>query len=303
MSEKLIVPEFLQQSARDELSALGNLGELWVGPQLPHAIQDGEHLVWEWNELDTVIYTRFNQGKGSYARIPRLELTNIHLPRYGDITKGEPETVGSPTYEVITSQSVDLFPEDSTKLSLTDTFTDTVSELEATKLAIQNSAKIRFGATATPAGAEFTSQITNELTKQSTTTTTHTSTVGTEVTVVNKESKPFKVRLEANRTITKVRYSAVIDCELDYTITWVPFQRPATVVGATWGSVAQFWSSMAGKEPSSVGYFPGPNPRSISDKARSNPQSRPPRRIIKLPYTVEFDHAVVSDVHQVREPI
>lgn len=302
-NERLIIPEVLQQSARDILYRLGNLGEVWVGPEVPHTVQDGEHLLWEWDERDAVTYTRVNQGKGSYARIPRLELTNIRVPKYGDIVKGDVVPEGEPVRETRVSQSVDLYPGDSTKLSLTDNFTQTNSELESTVTAIQNSAKLRLGATTTPVGAELTTQLTDTFTQQNTSTDSHGETVASDVTVVNNTDKPFKVHLEAQRVVQKVRYSATIDAELDFNITWVPFQRPATVVGAQWGSLEQFYSSMAGLEPSSVGYFPGPRSRSISDLARQNPQSRPPRRIIKLPYVVEFDHATFVNVHQVREAL
>ena len=307
MTQQLIVPEALQQTARDILWRLGNLGEQWFAAGINKFVQDGEHLEYSWDERENVVYWRSGQGRDkANGRYPELELRHVHVPKFGEIYKGESRPVGVPQKETKVSQSVDLYPGDSTKLSISDSFTDTVSEVEATKIAIQNAAKLRFGATTTPVGAELSSQVTNELSKQSTTTSTHTSTIASDVTVVNNTDKPFRVHLEAVRTSQKVQYDAMIDAAFDFVIVWRPWQagfkvRVEGLREATWGSLEQFYSSMAGLEPSSVGNLSGWY--SLSDRARGNPQGRPAPRILKLPYTVEYDDAVVSDVNQVREAI
>lgn len=304
MSEQIIIPVVLQQTARDILFRLNNLGEVWVGPGVPQRIQDGEQLQWEWDERENVVYTRHNQGSGGYARIPRLELTHIHVPTYGPILRENPEPVGEPVSETRVSLAVDLYPGDSAPLNITNGFTATISELEAVKDAILTSAKLRLGATTTPVGAELTAQLTKEITQQTTDTKATSQSISAGVTVVNKEDKPFRVHLQAERTVQRVRYSAMVDVELDFVVSWFPFQNPRdNQVKAVWGSLEQFYSSMAGLEPSSVGQYGGRRARSLSDVARGNPQERPPRRVTKMPFTVEYDEETFFNVVQVREPI
>lgn len=310
MSETIILPEALQQSARDMLYRLGQLGEVYVGPNFHNrrVVQDGEHLNYVYPSHDTVIFFRAGQNMNTAADgdSPRLILSNIRVPAYDNLIKGTPEPVGSPVKETRISLSTDLYPGDSATLAVTDSFTKTVTELESTLLAIQNAAKVRFGATTTPVGLELSSQVTNQLTKTNTNTSTDVTTTALTQVVKNETDRPLRIHLEAERTIQKVRYTSMIDAPLDYEIRWVPFQagfkvRVEGLKSATWGSVEQFFASMEGTEPSDVGNISGWY--SLSDRARGAPQARPPRRVIKMPFTEEHDEQVNFRVRQVREPL
>ena len=310
MSESIILPEALQQSARDMLYRLGNLGEVYIGPNFHNRriVQDGEHLQYEYPTHDTVIFFRSGQGTdySEQGDSPRLVLSNIRVAKYDNLVKGTPEPVGSPVKETRISASVDLNTNETATLAITDAFSSTVTELESTMIAIQNAAKVRFGATTTPVGLELSSQITNQLTSTRTDSTTATSTTGLTQVVKNEEKHLVRVHLEAVRTIQRVRYTSMIDAPLDYEIRWVPWQpgfkiRLEGLKSATWGSVEEFYSSMEGREPSNVGNISGWY--SLSDRARGAPQSRPPRRVIHMPFTEEHDEQINFTVRQVREPI
>lgn len=307
MTEQIIAPEVLQQPARDIIYRLGQLGEQWVTPGIPRFIQDGEHLIWDWDQRDTVTFWRLGQGKDWERDTPLLQLRNIHVPAFSGFFTEEPEPLGAPTSETRVSQAVDLYPGDSTKLSIQDGFTATKTRAEATKEGIEDSAKVRLGSFNTPVGAELLSQITREVTDTDTDAKAHAETLTTEVTVTNNTEEPFRVFLEAERTIQDVRETGMVDCEFDYVIAWVPFQSTVKqhVEGrkeAVWGDLGQFYSSMAGQEPSHVGNISGHY--SLSDRAREHHvDPRPPRRIVKMPYTAEYQRTINTRVHQVREPI
>ena len=307
MQDSIIIPEVLEQSARDYLFRLGVLGEVYLTPGIPHTIQDGEHLIYNWDDRDTVTYFREGQGRGP-EDTPRLQFEHIHVPAYGAISRQPLELVGEPLHETRLSIGVDLFPGDSAPLSITEGFTDSLSEVEAIKEGITAAAKIHLGETVVPVGVELTSQVTKELTHQNTDSKTRSETILTGETVVNHTDAPVRVHLQAERTTQRVRQNCMIDAELDYVIRWVPWQpgysqRVEGVQSAVWDSVEQFYSSMAGQEPSHIGSYGGKRGRSLSEVARGNPQSRPPKRVVKMPFVAEYDNEIYFNVTQVRVPL
>ena len=305
--DRLIMPEVLQQDARDILWRLGQLGEVYLTPGIPHVIQDGEHLLYLWDEQDTVSYFRQGQELGG-TNTPRLDLRHIHVSNYSEIIQGADEPLGTPDTETKVSQAVVLYPGDEATLSITDSFSKLQTEAEAHRDAIEAGAKLRLGSISNPVGAELMTQVTRELSQTRTDQEGHTQDVATSVVVRNNTDEPFRVHLAAWRRIQRVRQECMVVGNLDYAVQWTPWQpgyaqRVEGVQSAYWATKAQFYSSMAGQEPANVGRYGGKRARSLSDAARGLPQGQPPARTFRFPYVVEFPRQIAGDVDQVREPL
>lgn len=309
MSSPIIIPEVLQADARDIIWRLNQLGEVYLFPGMPHSVQDGEHLDAEWDHRDAVDYYRHGQDRNQpNQQTPVLTLFGIHVGHYVNITVSPEQQVGEPTVETRVSESVPLYPGDDTRLSIKDGFSTLKGRLESHAEEIEEQAKARLGALATPVGLELMAQLKNTFTDTDTSSEGRTEDITAEVHIVNVTDKPFRVHLQVQRTIEEVIEDAMVTGMLDYGVRWTPWQphyarEVQGTQSAEWADKDAFYSSMAGLEPSSVGRYGGSRGRSLSDAARLQPQGRPPERTLRFPYQVKYPREIVGKVREIREPI
>lgn len=294
-------PSLLMPEARHILQLIHNLGNgiLWWPFHRPSYIEPNEELVYSWPTSKQIYYTRQPQNfSRSTPPRPVLLLDDIHVTNVFDIEWGEAARLGPPSTEIRTSQAVTLYPGDSTSLKISSGFSETHSRSESVRVAVQESLQLSFGAT--PVGAQFTSQLTAELSKSSSESETSTEGVEQSITVTNNKDFPFIVHLEATRTVERERCSAVANVDFDYAIRLAPFQRAKENIWYVWGNKAEFISSLNGLENDSVGAAIGRE--SISSVARNQPQTN--IEFSKLDHSIcfsfEYDRVVDLKVRQVR---
>ena len=312
-------PEILAQTDGPAiLQSLFNIGFAWTKnyehPEFSQfVVAPGEVLDYRWPSRDRIVLLRKGQQWPAEPHIewehlhgglyPRIELRGVEVKDYTDWDFGTAEVV-DPGNGVAVSAVYTVLPGQTAKLGITSSFQNSKNLVEASKLAIEAEAKVRFGSFNTPVGAELTTKITDELSRSSAAGEIDTLSIDAEQTYVNNHDYPVRLHVDGTRRVQKEVRHCQARAEFDYEVRFYPLQRLTDDYYHV-DTKGLFVSAMKGLEPSDIGAYTAGGQPSLADRARSAPNvgfAFPLSEQI-LPWTVEYNRSIDDDIHYWEEPL